>query len=84
MPATRSPARSALFTERQVDGLVLAPIERGPWTALRALRAAMLQLRRLGLGARLVSVVAIGGDGRIVPPGSTEAAVFALAYRFEP
>jgi hypothetical protein len=84
MPATRSPARSALFTEWQVDGLVLAPIGRGPWTALRALREAMLELRRLGLGARLVSVVAIGGDGRIVASSSTEAAVFALAYRFEP
>jgi hypothetical protein len=84
MPAMRSPARLALFTERHVDGLVLAPIERSPWAALRALREAMLELRRLGLGARVVSVVAIGGDGRVVASNSTDAAVFALVYRFEP
>jgi hypothetical protein len=84
MPAMRSPARLALFTERQVDGLVLAPIERSPWAALRALREAMLELRRLGIGAQVVSVVAIGGDGRVVASSSTEAALFALVYRFEP
>lgn len=84
MPATRSPARSPLLTERQVDGLMLAPIERSPWAALRALRDAMLELRRLGLGARVVSVMAIGGDGRIVAARSAEAIVFALAYCFEP
>jgi hypothetical protein len=83
MPAMRSSPRSALFTERQVDGLVLARIERSPWAALHALREAMLEFRRLGLGARVVSVTAIGGDGRIVAARSSEAAVFALAYRFE-
>ena len=64
------------------DGLVLAPVaERGPWAALRALRTAMIELRRAGLFPAVSYVYAISGDGRIVPGRDPGAAVFLLAYR---
>jgi hypothetical protein len=64
------------------DGLVLAPVaERGPWAALRALRSAMVELRRVGLFPAVSYVYAISGDGRIVAGRDPGAAVFVLAYR---
>lgn len=84
MPANRSLAQAAIVLARpQVDGVILAPIEDGPWPALEALRGAMVGLRHLGLGASVAYVLAVSRDGRIVPGRSPEAALFALAYRFE-
>lgn len=85
MPADRRSATS--LAEAQVlaaDGLVLAPIlERGPWPALRALRTAMQELRRLGLSPVVSYVYAISREGRIVAGRDPAAAVFVLAYRLE-
>lgn len=83
MPANRIPATAV--TEPHVlaaDGMVLAPIlERGPWAALGALRAAMCSLRRYGLTPHVSYVYALSREGRIVPARGSEAAVIVMAYR---
>ncbi|HEX2025071.1 MAG TPA: hypothetical protein VHH92_01615 [Actinomycetota bacterium] len=83
MPANGSSARDAVLAKPPVDGVILAPIERGPWTAVQALRDAMVELRRLGLGAQVAYVLAVGRDGSVVSGGDPSAALFALAYRFD-
>lgn len=82
MPATRS--HVAVRTEHGIDGLILAPIDRRPWSAVRALRAGMAELRRGGREPRTAFVLAISRAGRIVPGRSSAAAVFVLAYRVTP
>jgi hypothetical protein len=82
MPASR--AHVAVRTEQGIDGLILAPIDRGPWSALRALREGMAHLRRGGRDPRTAFVLAISRTGRIVPGRSSNAAVFVLAYRVTP
>jgi hypothetical protein len=72
---------SAVITDRSVDGLIVAPIRRGPWAALRSLRAAMAELRRRHQSPRVSWVLAIDDRGRIVPGRAADAAVFVLAYR---
>jgi hypothetical protein len=85
MPADLARVSSAgLLTDREVDGLVLAPIAGSPWRALRALRRAMADLQRTGLQARLTWVVAISDQGRIVPGRTPDAAVFVMGYRLTP
>jgi hypothetical protein len=82
MPADpTSTSFGTLLTEREVDGLVVAPIERSPWGALRALRTAMGDLHREGLRPRLSWVLALSREGRIVPGRAPDAALFVLAYR---
>jgi hypothetical protein len=83
MPANGSFAPDAVLADPRVDGLIVAPIEGGPWTAVQALRDAMVELRRLGLGAQVAYVLAVGRDGRVVSGGDPSAALFALAYRFD-
>jgi hypothetical protein len=71
----------SLLSDREVDGLVLAPIGRSPWRALRALRRAMAELQRANLEPRLTWVLAISHQGRIVPGRAPDAAVFVMGYR---
>jgi hypothetical protein len=83
MPPDRRTAISVADAQvLAADGLVLAPVtERGPWAALRALRTAMRDLRRLGLSPMVSYVYAISREGRIVAGRDPGAAVFLLAYR---
>jgi hypothetical protein len=83
MPASGSSAYDVVLADPRVDGVILAPIEGGPWTAVQALRDAMVRLRELGLGARVAYVLALGRDGSLVSGGDPSAALFALAYRFD-
>jgi hypothetical protein len=83
MPANGSSPRDAVLATPGVDGVILAPTEGGPWTALEALRGAMVELRRLGLGARVAYVLAVGRDGSVVSGRDPTAALLALAYRFD-
>lgn len=82
MPAKPSPSVAAATTiDRSVDGLILAPIERSPWAALRELRRAMRELQRIGQDPRLAYVLALSPGGKIVPGRAPEAVLFVLAYR---
>jgi hypothetical protein len=82
MPADRpSTSLGTLLTEREVDGLMVAPVDGSPWGALRALRTAMEELHREGLHPRLSWVLALSREGRIVPGRARDAALFVLAYR---
>jgi hypothetical protein len=83
MPADRRTAIPVAHAQvLAADGLMLAPVaERGPWAALRALRAAMRDLRRLGLSPVVSYVYAISREGRIVAGRDPGAAVFVLGYR---
>lgn len=79
MPVNRTPAPPV--TEI-VDGLVMAPIgRRGLWEALRALRAAMHDLREAGREPVMDFVIALSRDGRLVSGRSPDAALFLLGYR---
>ncbi|HEX2031887.1 MAG TPA: hypothetical protein VHL78_10875 [Actinomycetota bacterium] len=79
MPANRT--TTPQLTEI-VDGLLAAPIGRGGrWEALRALRAAMYELREDGQEPVLRFVMALSGDGRLVSGRSPEVALFLLGYR---
>lgn len=80
MPANPS-AYFAIQTERDIDGVLLAPVDRRPWSALQELRAGMAELRQAGFEPRLAFVLALSRRGRIVPGRSGEAEVFVLAYR---
>jgi hypothetical protein len=79
MPASR--AHVAVRTERGIDGLILAPIERGPWSALRALREGMAELRRGGREPRTAFVLAISKEGRIVLGREARVDLFVMGYR---
>jgi hypothetical protein len=82
MPADRtSTSLGTLLTQREVDGLVVAPVDRSPWRALRALRAAMGHLHQEGLHPRLSWVLALSREGRIVPGRAPDAALFVMGYR---
>jgi hypothetical protein len=84
MPADRRSATDTDTLEDQVDGVLVAPLERGSrWAGLRALRAGMSRLRDEGLRPTVAYVLALASDGRIVPPRGGEAAVFLLGYRLE-
>ncbi len=64
------------------DGLLVAAIDRrGPWRALRHLRAGMMQLGTAGARPQLCFVHALADDGSIVPGRDRRAAVFVLGYR---
>lgn len=79
MPANRTPAPPVTDV---VDGLVTAPIgRRGRWEALRALRAAMHELRQAGRDPVIGFVMALSRDGRLVSGRSPDAALFLLGYR---
>jgi hypothetical protein len=79
---SRLPAHSSdVVTPRAVDGLVVAPIARSPWVALRELRGAMADLQRRGLEPRVSWVLALDRLGRIVPGRAPGAAMFLLGYR---
>ncbi len=79
MPA--NPVVAPPVTET-VDGLLTAHIgRRGRWAALRALRAAMYELREGGREPVLRFVMAVSADGRLVSGRSPEAALFLLGYR---
>jgi hypothetical protein len=79
MPATR--AHVAVRTEHGIDGLILAPTERGPWSALRALREGMAELRRNGRDPRTAFVLAISRAGRFVRGREARVVLFVLGYR---
>lgn len=82
MPARRNPEATVVEVGTSVDGVLLAPIpSRGPWPAMRALRTAMSQMRRRGLGPRLAFVYALTRGGHIVAGKDPEAVLFVLGYR---
>lgn len=84
MPADRRSATDTETLEDQVDGVLVAPLERGSrWAGLRALREGMSRLRDEGLRPTVAYVVALARDGRIVPARGGEAAIFLLGYRLE-
>jgi hypothetical protein len=74
-------ARTPTASRVAADGLMLAPVgRRGPWGALRSLRAGMRDLRRQGTSAHVSFVVVLSREGRLVSPRDTAAAVFVLGY----
>jgi hypothetical protein len=81
VPLSPSSARAAVVTEQSVDGVLLAPVDRGPWAALESLRRAMARMQRAGFGPRLVYLFALNRGGQIVPGRAIQAVVFVMGYR---
>jgi hypothetical protein len=82
MPAPQEPQATVIEVGTSVDGVLLAPIpSRGPWSAMRAMRSAMAQMRQRGLAPRLAFVYALTRGGRIVAGRNPDATLFVLGYR---
>jgi hypothetical protein len=77
----RSPLMTTLSTVSEADGLLIVPVDGGPWRALRDLHGAMSDMRARGLAPALSFVYTLAADGRLVHGRHPEAAAFVLGYR---
>lgn len=80
MPA--DPSLAQLDRGSALGGLVTVPVgPNGKWGALRDLRSAMADVRKSAGDPRLMFIVALADDGRVVSGRDPDAAVFVLGYR---